>query len=569
MSLLEDVALFDVTIDGSPVDDAVIARVTEIRVLNYLALPDLCTFDCGFDVEAFEKQPFEIGKALEIKLGAPTGNTTSTLFKGEVVTLEPAFSAGGVRLRVRALDKAHRLQRTRKVRTFSDMTLSDIASKVISENGFSADVESSLNVHFEHFQQDNETDWDFLWRLARRVGAELFVDGDTAIMKRPESASPVELVWPSQVREFKAQVTAIQQVTEVSVASWDDKNGAALNQSATSPTQVSEIGIRRAKIADAYEGKTHIATEQLESSDEGQALAQAMLDQLANGYVSGEGVCQGNPRIRAGALLKITGVGNAFSGTYRVQSTTHTLQGGGTYQTRFHNTPVQTIRGALGSAASGVARDFGAQLTVGIVTNNQDPEDLGRVKVKYPHYNDTDEGAWARIALAGAGSDRGMTMVPQPEDEVLVAFFHGDTRYPVVLGSLHNGARKPGKELLHDVDGSWVLRSDKHIDMKALETVTIEALKDMTIKAGGEYLQEISKGATIKVGEAMALTVGRGLEVKAANDVTIKSDQGKVEITAPMSSIKLSSPQIEVSADMQLKLSGQMVQISGSQIMLG
>lgn len=569
MSLLEDVALFDLSIDGSPVDDTVLARVTEIRVLNYLALPDLCTFDCGFDIEPFERQPFEIGKALEIKLGSPTGNTTTSLFKGEVVTLEPAFSAGGVRLRVRALDKAHRMQRTRKVRTFSDMTLRDIASKVIQDNGFSPDVDSAISLHFEHCQQDNETDWDFLWRLARRVGAELFVDGDRAILKRPKADAPIELVWPSEVREFKAQVTAIQQVSEVSVSSWDGKSGDTFAESASSPNQVSQIGIDRATVAGAFESSTHIATEELESPDEGKALAQAMLDQLANGYVSGEGVCQGNPRIRAGALLRISGVGTAFSGAYRVQSTTHTLQGGGTYQTRFHNTPVQTIRGALGSAASGVARDFGAQLTVGIVTNNQDPEDLGRVKVSYPHYNGTDEGAWARIALAGAGDQRGMAMIPQPGDEVLVAFFHGDTRHPVVLGSLHNGGAKPGKELLHDLDGSWALRSDKHIDMKALETVTIEAMKDMTIKAGGEYLQEITKGATIKVGEAMALTVGRGLDVKAANDVTIKSDQGKVEITAPMSSIKLSSPSIEVSADMQLKLSGQMVQISGSQIMLG
>lgn len=557
----DDVALFDVLLDGTEVDDTVVSRVTEIRVLNYLALPDLCTFDCGFDVDAFESQPFEIGKALEIKLGSADASTTSTLFKGEIVTLEPAFSAGGVRLRVRAFDRAHRLQRSRRVRTFSQVTLADICTKVINEAGLTPQVDSSLSLLFEHSQQDNETDWDFLWRLVRREGGEIFVDGETVIVRKPDDVAPIELVWPEQVREFQAQVTAIQQVTDVSAAAYNGKLGETLQARATSPNQVSEIGITRSTVANAFTGRSHIATEALESADEAHALAQAMLDQLANGYVSGEGLCKGNPRIRAGALLKITGVGAAFSGTYRVQSTTHTLQGGGVYQTRFHNTPVQTIRGALASAANGIARDFGAQLTAGIVSNNQDPEKLGRVKVKYPHLADEGEGAWAQVALAGAGANRGMTMLPQVDDEVLVAFLHGDTRFPVVLGALHNGGATPGDELLDDSKGSWVLRSDQRIDMKALETITVEATKDMTVKAGGDYLQEISKGATIKVGQA--------LQVKAAQDVTITSDQGKVSISAPLSSISLSSPQIELSADMSLKLSGQMVQISGSQIMLG
>jgi phage protein D len=561
---VDHVALSTVLIDGAPVDDAVQDCVTEIRVLNYMALPDLCTFDAFFGIEDFEVQPFEIGQALEIELGAAQSRTTTSLFKGEIVTLEPVFEAGGVALRVRALDRAHRLQRARHIRTFAHVSVADAASKVIADAGLSAAIGPGLDLQLEHVQQDNENDLEFLWRLARRVGAEVFVEDDKVRVERPQATSPIPLEWPRDLPVFRPRVTAIQQVGSVSVTAFNGVEGDVFTATKGSPAQVSENGIARREAAAAFSGDTlHISSAMLESRAEADALAQAMLDQLANGYIAAEGECPGNPRIRAGAAIQVSGVGAAFSGTYRVQSSTHVLSGGGAYVTEFANSPVQTIRGALGGSLDQIARRFGAHLTVGIVTNNKDDEQgLARVKVSYPHYNAQDEGAWAQVAFANAGPDRGQVMMPQVGDEVLIAFLHADTRFPVVLGSLYNGRRKPGAELVADSEGSYVLRSDMRIDMKATkeivvvggETGTIETSKDLSLE---------SKTA------AVSLTAGSSLTGKAKQDVTITSDVGNLTVQAKAGSVTLKGLTVEVSADTQLKLSGAMVQVSGQQIMLG
>src|SRR5215472_353851 len=82
-------------------------------------------------------------------------------------------------------------------------------------------------------------------------------------------------------------------------------------------------------------------------------------------------------------------------------------------------------------------------VVVGIVTNNQDPDGMGRVKVKFPWLSDQDESWWARIATVMAGSSRGSYFLPEVNDEVMVAFEHGDVRFPYVLGALWNGKDSP------------------------------------------------------------------------------------------------------------------------------
>lgn len=93
-------------------------------------------------------------------------------------------------------------------------------------------------------------------------------------------------------------------------------------------------------------------------------------------------------------------------------------------------------------------RYFG--VAYGVVTDNKDPEGNYRVKVKFPWIRSTDVGDdedflsnWARVASPMAGKGRGMVLLPEPEDEVLVAFEAGSLRYPVVIGCLWNKDDSP------------------------------------------------------------------------------------------------------------------------------
>ena len=521
------VALYSILLDGAALDETTSRRIREVKVLNYLRLPDMCTFTLTYEKgkegqdEPIDSHPFDIGKSLEIKLGAREDLTTSSLFKGEIVTLELNFGPGSVELHVRGFDRSHVLLRSRNVKTFQNQTSSDIVSSIAKAAGFTADCDDSGEPH-DFMEQDNETDWDFIWRLAERIGFEFVVEDKTAHFRKQSADDPVELEWPKTLRSFKPRVTAIQQVGQVTLAAQDPKTKQSISATAASPNQIAKIGVDRDTVKSAFDGDSiHVATEPVKSQSEGTALAQALLDKLANGYIAAEGVCDGNPAIKAGAALHVSGLGSKFSGMYRVAAATHVLSGGATYETRFANSSAHTLLGSVGAdRAGGGAPVFGSQLVLGVVTNNGDPDNMGRVRVRYPALGPDAEGAWARIATVSAGNARGVLMLPVVGEEVLVGFEHDDTTRPYVLGSLFNGVDVPGDDLTQSEDGSFALLSDQKIIATAKDAMNLTTNTSLTITAQ----QNISETAQ----QAYNVETQQG-------DITIKADMGNVTIQGQQS----------------------------------
>jgi len=556
MSAIADrhVALYSILVDGSEVDESLSSRIREVRILSYLRLPDMCTLSVVYqkgkegEDQPIDSHPFDIGKSMEVKLGARDQLTTTSLFKGQVVSQELNFGAGGVELLVRGYDRSHSLIRARKVRTFQNQTTSDIVSKVLGEAGFSAQCDSTGDPH-DFMQQDNETDWDFIWRLAERVGFEFVVQDTNAFFRKPNADNPVELEWPETLRSFSPRLTATQQAQQVTLAAFDPKIKQTISATASSPDQVARIGVERSTVASAFDGADiHIATEPVQSQSEGQAVAQALLDKLANGYIAAEGVSDGNPNIRAGSCVQVSGLGQKFSGLYRVAAATHVLRGGATYETHFANSPAHTLLGSLGGdRAGGTGPVFGAQLVVGLVTNNADPDNMGRVRVQYPSLGPDAEGAWASIASVSAGNARGVMMLPVVGEEVLIGFEHGDTRRPYVLGSLFNGADLPGDDLTQNQDGSFAVLSDQKIVATAKDAMNLTTKQSLTVSADQNISETAQQSYTIE---------------SQQGDISIKADMGNITIEGTQSvTIKCGGSSIQIGP------SG--VTVSGPMISLG
>ena len=89
-------------------------------------------------------------------------------------------------------------------------------------------------------------------------------------------------------------------------------------------------------------------------------------------------------------------------------------------------------------------------VAIGIVTNVDDPEKQGRIKVTMPWLSGENETDWIRIAALMAGNDRGSLLLPEVGDECLLSFDHGDTRFPYVVGFLWNGQDKPPSDDVRD-----------------------------------------------------------------------------------------------------------------------
>ena len=567
----EHVSSYTVVLDGQPVDQTIADRVREVRVISSLASPDVCTLTVLFekprkagDPHPIDRSPFAIGKRLELKLGERDALRPTALFTGSIVTLEPEFGAGGVQLCVRAYDAAHVLFRARHVRTFQNQTASDIVSKVCQEAGVQVETDASGGP-LEYVQQSNETDWEFIWRLADRIGFEFVVVDGRARFREPSAGeAPVELEYPTTLFAFHPRVSAVQQVDAVEVRAFDPRTKAVLDARATDPKLLPRIGLSRDDVRKDFEGdELLVATEPVATQEQADRVAQALLDRASNGYVTAEGLTAGNPKVRAGAALDVKGVGTTYGGAYRVHTAIHLLRGGGVYETRFSNAPGYTISGALGAGGtSGAAAPaFTAHVVLAKVTNNNDDEGLGRVRVWYPALGEEHEGTWARIAVPSAGKERGLLMLPVPDEEVLVAFEHGDITRPYVLGSLFNGKDVPGDELAFK-DGSYALRSDKDVITFAHRDVKTGAEGVFEVKSTGRLSMDTQDQLQLHATGRMAAATDQALELTGGTTVTVSCRGGQLTIEAPSGQLNVNGASVRVAAT-------GMVQISGAQIMLG
>lgn len=175
-------------------------------------------------------------------------------------------------------------------------------------------------------------------------------------------------------------------------------------------------------------------------------------------------------------------------------------------------------------------------VAVGIVTNNRDPEGMGRIKVRFPWLSDDDESHWARIAFPMAGKQRGTYFLPEIEDEVLVAFGHGDPRLPYIVGALWNGKDTPPEEnadgennmrAIHSRSGHLIRFDDSGGDPK-IELVDC-AGNSIVLHAAEDRIVVTAETGTIRL-------QSRTVEIEAATDVKIKAG-GTLSLTGALVTI--------------------------------
>ncbi|MEN6479566.1 MAG: VgrG-related protein [Anaerolineales bacterium] len=434
-----------IRVGGVELDAQVMTDLFRVEVDTSLTLPDMCVLYLhDRNARLVDEGPFSLGAELRVGVGDQQGRGDSTLFVGEITGLEPDYRRGMVAdLLVRAYDRAHRLQRGTHTRTFQNSTDSEIATQIAQEVGLRADVDATATRH-KHVFQAGLSDWAFLRERAQAIGYSVSVREQTLHFQRAPTVDgeATELEWGRELREFRPVLTLSRQVNEVTVRGWSPENKREVVGSATRGAAAPRIGQEGSAASLAREafgeaGALVVATH-LTTQEEADRLAQAALDQVEGRFIEAEGVCIGNEAVQAGSTVNITSVGQRFGGRYLVTRAIHLWDTEGDYLTHFRVTGRQgdTLRELI----TGRERDVHAwPAMVGIVTNNDDPDGQGRVRVRFPWLGDQAEDYWARVASPGAGSERGLLLLPEVNDEVLVCFEQGDIARPLVIGGLWNG----------------------------------------------------------------------------------------------------------------------------------
>jgi uncharacterized protein involved in type VI secretion and phage assembly len=194
-------------------------------------------------------------------------------------------------------------------------------------------------------------------------------------------------------------------------------------------------------------------------------------------------------------------------------------------------------------------------VAVAIVTDNEDPEGMGRVRVTYPWRDADDESHWARIATPMAGGGMGAYFLPEVDDEVLVAFENGDIHYPYVVGSLWNGTDTPPADNADGKNDVRLIRSRSGHEIVLNDSDT-EGRVEITTAGGHTIVLDDSSGSeTVEIADAggNAITLDKqGLSITGAS---------KVSVSAPMLEFK-GDGNVSVEASGILTLKGSLVKIN-------
>ena len=540
-----------VKVGGNLLDTQVMNDVYRVEVDSNLHLPDMCVLRVHDpDAQLTNQGPFDLGAEIRVGVSDEQGRGDTPLFIGEITGLEPEFGAGMVvDLTVRAYDRSHRLHRGLHTKSYVNMSDSDIASDVARSVGLQADVDATTPTH-DHVYQDGQTHMAFLRERARRIGYDCYVRDRTLHYKSSSTApqDTVDLEWGVQVSSFRPILTLGEQASEVRVKGWDPSTKREVIGQATTGQAAPSIGQpdSGAQLAeDAFGAASALAVSAtVTTQEEADLLAQALLDERDGAFVEAEGECFGVPELTAGCMVQLSALGNRFNGRYKVTSVTHVWDTQRDYMTRFRvlGRRSDTLRELLVDEPTRPARWIAM---TGIVTNNNDPDNMGRVKIKFPWLDGDIESDWARVVGIGAGDKRGFWCLPEVNDEVCVTFEQGDMARPLVIGGVWNGVDAPPEDVSKVVvNGKVVQRmfvtraghkmtfSDENSALIRIESagghiilIDDDAAKIEIVTAGGNAIVLDDNGRALRIG-------GSGqISIEASQNIAIKA-QGNMDLEA-------------------------------------
>ncbi len=473
----------------------------------------------------------------------------------------------------------------RRNKLFHEQSASDIISAVLQNHSITVGGVESTSGTLAYCVQYRETDYEFVMRLAASSGLFAYYDGTEFKVGKAHSAN-TELTWRHILTAFTMGLGTGTEKFSSQVFDYSKKEVYGGETSGSLRTSLS--GLPKA---------SHDASKVVYPNDsfipglksDSQATLDKSLETRRESSVGGMITCTGSsyhPLVSVGKCVKINGMGK-LDGLLWVKSVRHVFKMGD-YQNSFVCTPLD----AAYPQRKHVRKPF-SDLQSAVVTDTNDPDNLGRVKVKF-HWNESGSSAaapekWLRVLTPHAGGEKGFFCIPEVDDEVLVGYVHGDPDRPVVMGSLYNGVDMPpvdhpagwsgadndlklfrtksGNEIyFHDGSGaetlSIVQKDNKNMITLTLDgpQIAIESEGDVNIKGANISLESTSGDITLKAGGAINEESTADLKLKAGANLTAEAAANLEAKGGAQATFK--GPMATVQGDSILTVKGGLVKIN-------
>lgn len=445
-------------------------------------------------------------------------------------------------------------------RSFTDKNLQEIVDEVLSP--YKSKFPSTPEVHPKTFTsslpyvvQYKESNFSFIARLANRYGEWFFYDGLNLFFGQPVGDKAIPLDFgETGLSYFDLSVRAIP--TKFELRGYDYTKHATFKEEAPLNSATNNLG---KEVLDITTGQVFSQTpslpvntylDKVEFKNLIERREQVAVDEIVVMHGSSR-----NPKLKIGAKIEVKDTKiNENYGIFTITSLTHDIGQGGDYLNHFEAIPEEVKTAPLSS----MPEPPFCETQLAKVTDVDDEKGLGRIKVKFPWQEGSEEKSpWIRVASPYTGKDKGFYIIPEVDDQVLVAFENNNPDKPYVLTGMYNGEAKPEwfdaknryKGFKSKGGNKWKFDDNaKNISIHAPSSILMTAGSTISIRSGKK-----NDDSSIVMKEGKEITVKTN--GKADSIITVDAGDGTVHIIAKKIVIE-AAESIELNSQKEIKANG-------------
>lgn len=486
-----------VRLEGAPLDTGLGRHAVSAFVRQALNAPAMAEL-------VFADPPTETLTGLRLGAGlAFSVDGSGDLFDGEVTAVEyEQDAAQGRVVRLRALDRLHRARLRQRARTLANTTVADLAEQMAGDLGLTFSCAEHPPIRALIIQHD-QNDFDLVVDLARDAGLYLQLDADRLrLVSLAGEGEPIPLRMRHEIIQARATAGADSLRPWTGAQSWDPARAVAASARAGLARQDAEELRDGGLTAFPDLGGRTLFNRLAADAAEAESLAQADLDRAVARAVVLEAVVEGDTRLRPGRPVTLEGVGDLVDGRCVVTRALHRFEEARGYVVEISTEP-----------PARPDRPRIPAFTLGKVTDADDPDGLARVRARLPVLGDVETG-WMSVLLLGAGAEKGVAILPEPGDDVLVLFPDGDPARGVVLGGLYGERTAPGPRGAGTAGArAFTVRTPGG---QVLTLDSVDALARLETRAGGIFELGPNGSRLRASGDLVIEAPGRRLTIRAA-----------------------------------------------------
>ena len=457
----------------------------------------------------------------------------------------------------------YRMETAHSCFSWNDTTIGNVVKKLCEQ----AKVQLELNPAFKETKdfiyQYEESDFDFIRRLAHQYQEWMYFDGTKLIFGKPRKlADPVRLEYGTTLSSLDIGLQTLARSEQV----FSYHSGADREMQRMTP----DLAYGHDKLSgDAFRASLGMFSKPARQhalpriSDESELINYMGRKQAAETaethYITAESQV---PTLRVGSVVSLYSsflerVGNISKeslGNFIIIEITHEVSQGSYYKNRFKAIPA-TIK----ALPSPKVRMPLAETQMATVLSNADPQGKGRVRVRMNWQTDGMQTGWVRVMTPDGGSssdvksNRGFVFIPEVGDQVLLGFRHGDPARPYVMGSLFNGTTGGGG-LEGNHMKSLTTRSGHTIklnDSLSSLGITIKDIKGNSIhidSVGDDIIINAKRNITINAGETFTVNC-KNANILAEESINMNAEQDITSVSGESTSIQAGESLTEIAAD--------------------